>query len=105
VAHLVLAGNIATNKSGVGYRGYHAYRRGCTVRTIWGPVDVRRGRGVRFAWARSTEFKDFRCSSEKAAKGKLATIIDARVNDGYSQLGPGARIYRPSYAPLEHRRR
>jgi hypothetical protein len=105
MAYLILAGNIPTNKSGVGCRGYHAFRRGKTVRTIWGAVDVRRGRGVHFYWARTTAYKDFRCSSESAAKARLADIIAARERDGYSRLARGARIYRPSYALLGPRRR
>jgi hypothetical protein len=105
MAYFVMIGRIPTNKSGVGCRGYHAYRRGCVVRTIWGPIEVRRGREVKFAWTQSTEYKDFRCSSVKAAKSRLAAIVQAREREGYSNLGVGNRIHRPSYAPLGHRRR
>jgi hypothetical protein len=105
MAYLVLVGKIPTNKSGVGCRGYHAFRRGRVVRTVWGPIEVKRGRGVKFAWTQSTEYKDFRCASVTAAKARLAAIVQARQREGYSNLGRGNRIYRPSYAPLGHRRR
>lgn len=105
MAYLVLVGQIKTNKSGVGCRGYHAYRRGCVVRMTWAPVEVKRGRGVTFVWTRSTEYKDFHCTRVTAAKVRLASIVQGREREGYSDLGRGNRIHRPSYAPLGHRRR
>jgi hypothetical protein len=39
--YLVKIGAIQTNKSGVGSRGYHIYRRSQTLVTVWGRVEVR----------------------------------------------------------------
>jgi hypothetical protein len=52
MAYFVKIGAIPENKGGVGSRGYHAYRRGKRIITVWGGVEVRPSR--RFYWAYAT---------------------------------------------------
>ena len=93
MAYLVKIGAFPRNQSGVGARGYHIFRRGKQVYTVWGSVEVRPDR--RFYWARTTQHKSFRCSSPAAAIRKRRALIDSRVMErGYSLLPVGVRIFR-----------
>jgi hypothetical protein len=91
--YLVLIGHIPENKSGVGARGYHAFRRGTKVTAVWGPIDVVRTKSVRFEWNRTTMHREYSCRSMRAAVVKLHEILAAREHEGYHQLEPGSRIF------------
>ena len=102
--YLVQIGAIRRNKTGIGSRGYHVYRRGIRVRVVWGPVRTVRGRTVKFVWERTTMHKDYRCSSERAAIARLKDIVAARRSEGYSLLPVGARILRRAESTFSTRR-
>jgi hypothetical protein len=90
----------------LGSRGYHIYRRGRTVFTVWGGVIVKRGRKVRIEWARATENKRYVCSSERAAIAKYLALVAQRTGkEHYDRLPSGQKIIRTAQAPLGHRRR
>ena len=104
MAYFVKIGGFASNRSGVGSRGYHIYRRGNQVYTVWGPVEVRPGR--RFYWVQTTLHKVFRCSSPEAATRRKQQLIELRSGrKGYSRLGVGARIERHAKSTSSTRRR
>lgn len=96
MAYLTLVGNIPGNKGGIGARGYHVYRRGTSVHVVWGGIETRRGQMVSLAWARTTQYKIHRCRSIAAALALSKRLIWAQIEQGYSRLPPGTRIYRPS---------
>lgn len=103
MAYFVRVGGIPSNLSGVGARGYHIYRRGCYVFTVWGSVEVRPRR--QFFWAYTTQEKKFRCNSPEAAIRKRRALIEYRVERGYSRLPPGTRIRRHKRSASRTRRR
>ncbi len=102
--YFVQIGLIPENKTGVGSRGYHVYRRGTRVRVVWGPVGTVRGRTVKMVWERTTVHTDYRCRSERAAIAKLQDIVSSRIREGYSRLPVGARIMRRAKSALSTRR-
>jgi hypothetical protein len=94
MAYLVKIGAIHTNKSGVGSRGYHIYRRAQRIVTVWGRVEVK-PRGKRFYWASTTQHKELSCRSVTAAIERLKTLVEQRIQrEQYSLLPRGARIHR-----------
>jgi hypothetical protein len=101
--YFVKIGPMPRNKSGVGSRGFHIYRRGANVRCVWGAVEVRPGR--QFFWAHTTQHRIWRCASVAAAVRKTRLLSDERVRkDGYARLPVGARILRHSKSLLSTRR-
>jgi hypothetical protein len=102
--YLVQIGSIPENKTGVGSRGYHVYRRGTRVRVVWGPVGTMRGRSVKMVWERTTIHKDYRRSSERAAIALVKEIVAERLREGYSLLPVGARILRRAQSAFSTRR-
>ena len=84
--YLVKVGHFPENKSGVGSRGYHVYRRGTLVRVVWGPVKSNRKRTVSFEWERNTVHQDYRCGSVQKAIQKLQRILASRQKEGYSRI-------------------
>lgn len=102
--YFVKIGAIASNLSGVGSRGFHIYRRGCRVFTIWGSIEVRPGR--QFFWAYTTQYKSFRCASPAAAVTKWNALVEMRAERrGYSRLPVGTRIRRHSRSASNRRRK
>jgi hypothetical protein len=92
--YLVKIGAIRTNKSGVGSRGYHIYRRSHRVITVWGRVEVK-PRGKRFYWASTTQYKEVSYPSIPAALERMKALVDQRIQgEKYSLLPRGARIHR-----------
>jgi hypothetical protein len=103
MAYFVRIGAIPSNKSGVGARGVHIYRRGSTVYSVWGSVEVRPGR--RFYWAHTTQHKIFRCASPAAAIRKRQILIANRsTEDGYTRLPTAVRILRHAKSASSSRR-
>ena len=93
MAYLVRIGPHPSNIGGVQSRGHHVYRRGTTVYSVWGSVEVRPGR--KFYWCYRTQHKVFRHRSEKAALEKLRDILHEHVDlGGYSRLPAGVKIQR-----------
>ena len=93
MAYFVRIGAIPTNQSGVGARGFHIFRRGSHVYSVWGRIEVRPG--PRFYWAHTTTHKIYRCYSPAAAVRKRRALIHSRVAErGYSLLPTGVRILR-----------
>jgi len=104
MAYLVRVGAFPENISGVGSRGYHTYRRGCRVITIWGGVEVRPGR--KFYWSQTTQHKIYRKSSERGAVKCLGDILFRLIDgEGYSRLPAGAPIRRTAKSARSVRRR
>ena len=104
--YLTLVGHIATNVSGVGARGYHVFRRGTTVFSAWGPIEVLRGRTVSLRWARATPYKIYRFRSVAGAKEKVVALLrKIEVREKYKRLPQGAKIKRHAGAPLGKRHR
>ena len=93
--YFVRIGPIDTNRTGVGSRGYHIFRRGRKVVVQWGAIEVRPAR--RFYWI-FRERKIFPHPSTKSASVWLALEIRRRVvREKYLRLPPGQRIQlRPS---------
>jgi len=102
--YFTLVGNVASNKTGVGARGYHVYRRGTRVRVVWGPINTFRSRTVRLEWSRTTIYKDYHCRTLRAAVRKLRELIQARELEGYKRLPTGARLVRLAVASRSTRR-
>jgi hypothetical protein len=105
IPYLVQIGSVPENKTGVGSRGYHVYRRGTRVRVVWGPVCTLRGRSVKVVWERTTMHKDYRRSNERAATALVKDIVAERLREGYSLLPVGARIWRLAQSAFSTRRR
>lgn len=104
MAYFVKIGGIPSNVSGVGTRGFHIYRRGCDVFTVWGAVEVRPRR--RFFWAYTTTYKRFRRASPEAAIRKRRALVKFRAEQrGYSRLPPGTRIRRHAGSASNTRRK
>jgi hypothetical protein len=61
MAYLTRVGGIPTNRSGVGARGYHVYRRGTQVHVVYGRIGMEQGRTVGFSWARTTQRVVHKC--------------------------------------------
>lgn len=91
--YLTRVGHIPLNKTGVGARGYHVYRRGKSVRVIWGAIEVERRQTVRICWARATAQRDYRYRTESAAADALQQIVEEKELKGYVRLGVGAKIH------------
>jgi len=87
--YFVRIGPIVENKSGVGSRGYHMFRRGCQIVTRWGAVVVSPGR--RFSWSGKTVEKVYNRNSEADAKRDLVRMVEEREKE-YNRLPSGSRI-------------
>jgi hypothetical protein len=89
--YFVSIGAVEQNKSGVGSKGYHLFRRGRRITTRWGPVAVAPGR--KFYWCSSTREKRFLHRTEKSARLDMKERIRQRVElEGYSRLPTGVKI-------------
>ena len=88
--YFVRIGSIPTNLSGVGSRGYHAFRRGTTVFVLWGGVVV--GPGRTFHWAQVPQRLAYRKRTIESARRFLAGITEERLRNKYSPLPRGSRI-------------
>lgn len=103
--YFVRVGNFAENKGGLGARGYHVYRRGRKVITVWGAITVDRARQVRFTWARTTEHKVYTYRSVERAKAKWRALVSQRTErEGYERLKPGLKITRTKSSLRSHHR-
>jgi hypothetical protein len=103
--YFVRIGRISTNKSGVGSRGYHAYRRGMTVRVIFGPVRIDRSDQVRISWERTSFYVDYNFKSIPEAVAKMASVVKERIREKYQVLEDHVKIVRPARSPLKPLRR
>lgn len=104
MAYLVRIGAFPRNISGVGSRGYHAYRQDCRVVTIWGAIEVRRGR--KFYWAYTTQHKIYKLGSKSAAADRLRDILFRFTDgEGYSRLPAGVPIRRTNKSARSVRRK
>src|ERR1700730_5712205 len=104
MAYFVKIGAIPENKSGVGSRGYHAYRRGKRIIRIWGAVQVMPGR--RFYWAHiKQQKKTIPCVSVAAAIQSLADIADDLERKRYSRLPLCVHIQRSAKSSRSVKRR
>jgi hypothetical protein len=93
MSYLVKIGAIKENKSGVGSRGYHVYRRRRSVITVWGHIEVRPK--SRFYWAQTTQHQKKTFSSENRAMEHKRGVVDRLIdNEGYSKLPVGVVIRR-----------
>lgn len=93
MSYLVKIGAIKENKSGVGSRGYHVYRRGRLVITVWGHIEVRPK--SQFYWAQTTQHQKKKSSSVKAAIEYKREVVERLMdNEGYSKLPVGIFIRR-----------
>lgn len=86
--YFVSIGAIKSNKSGVGARGYHLFRRGRTIISRWGAVEVLPGRMFRWVWRRQ---KTYLMRSEIAAKSSYQRRLRER-SASYDRLPVGATI-------------
>ena len=94
-------GDIPTNKSGLGARGYQVYRRGTTVRVVFGPIRSTRRQMVSFEWERTSLFVDYPHKSIAEAIQKVEKIHAERERNKYLPLRPGDKIARPAGVPLK----
>lgn len=93
MAYFVRVGVISENKSGVGARGYQLYRRGSSVITRWGGVEVTTKRS--YFWAVTPQEKIYRCRTPELARLKCAELATRRVGEEkYQRLPSGAKIGR-----------
>lgn len=90
--YFVRIGPIPSNLSGVGARGYHAFRRGTTVVVEWGGVTVGPGRTRTFRWAQVPQRLAYRKRTIDAARRVLQTVQEERRRNKYSPLPRGSRI-------------
>lgn len=102
MAYFVKIGPIPSNLGGVGARGYHIYRRGNRVCTVWGAIEVRPGR--QFYWVHTTQEKSFRCSTPAAAERLRMELVAVRETD-YQRLPRGTYILRHRGSALSTVRR
>ena len=72
-------GDIASNKGGVGARGYHLFRRGSRVVAEYGPVEVYRSGPLGIYWAGSVVRMSREFRSEAKAHEVLAWLIAYRL--------------------------
>src|SRR6266446_1369434 len=86
--YFVRIGSIKSNKSGVGARGYHLFRRGRTIIARWGAVEVLPRRMFRWIWRRQ---KTFLMRSEATAKTSYERQLRER-SASYDRLPAGASI-------------
>jgi hypothetical protein len=104
MAYLVRIGAFPENVSGVGSRGYHAYRRRCPVITIWGGVEVRTLQ--KFYWVQTTQHKIYRRASERAAVKCLRDILlRMTTGEGYSRFPASVPIRRTAKSARSTRMR
>ncbi len=97
--YFVRIGKIATNKSGVGSRGWYARRRAKTIVVRWGSVDVvPAGSQLRFYWGpgwpqeRTYAFRSVQ-SAVAFARGKITQKLGpSKYDGGYDRLPPKQRI-------------
>jgi hypothetical protein len=94
MAYLIKAGHIPQNRSGVGARGYHVYRRGCHVHVVYGRIGTDQRRTVGFVWARTTQHKIHKCRTVGRAVAKRLQLVEEHLAEGYSRLPVGHRIHR-----------
>jgi len=88
VPYFVRVGAVEENVSGVGARGYHLFRRGRTVFTRWGAVEVLPGR--QFRWVYRQE-KRYTLRSETAARAEYQRRVAER-SVSYDRLPRGSSI-------------
>jgi hypothetical protein len=93
--YLIKIGPIKENKSGVGSRGYHVYRRGRTVVSEWGPVDVVRSGNRMFDWSFAPQPRVERYASVQIARDALNKHLARRERNGYSLLPARVKILAP----------
>jgi len=104
MAYLINIGVFPENTSGVGSRGYHVFRRGLIVVTVWGGIEV--GPGRKFYWTQTTTHKKYRHHSERAAIARLRGIVERlTLCNGYTRLPAGAPIRRTAKSARSVRRR
>ena len=96
--YLTRVGPNRGNEGGAESRGYRVFRRGVLVRSVWGPIEPIRGRGVSFVWSRRTLFKEFEEHSPADAAKRVQSIVRDREREGYQKLPPGCRIGPPELA-------
>jgi hypothetical protein len=91
MAYFVKIGAIVENKSGVGARGYHLFRRGKSIVARWGAIIVTKDR--KFYWSYAPQEEIYRYRSERAARDAIQQLKQQRVEqNGYSRLPAGAGI-------------
>ena len=90
--YFVRIGNIPSNLSGTGSRGYHLFRRGKEIVATWGPVEVLPGR--HFHWCAKTASRKYPQKSVVVAKAEMTEMIRKREKlERYSRLPAGQRIH------------
>ena len=88
--YFVKIGAVKQNKSGVGSKGYHHFRRGQCIITRWGAVDAVNSK---FYWRGSPTEKIYRHRSDKLAQLDLKERNWVREKiERYSRLPSGAKI-------------
>ncbi len=97
MAWFTLVGHIAGNKSGVGARGYHVFRRGTAVVCRFGKIEVTGGGASRFKWAHHVSERVYRCRTVKKAleHKKLleqGLMTPFATRDAYRRLPRGVRL-------------
>lgn len=105
MAYFCRVGPNSSNLSGVEARGYRIYRRGTTVRLVWGPIEIVRHRTLAFIWSSKTLYKDEDFGTVKSAQMMLRDRIADRERQGYFRLPPGCRITPMKFASGVIRRR
>jgi len=91
MTYFVKIGAIEENKSGVGSRGYHLFRRGSNVVARWGAIKVSQDR--KFYWCYVPQEETYTFRSEQAAREEIQQLAQHRVEQkGYSRLPAGAKI-------------
>lgn len=93
MAYFIKIGAIPSTYYGVGSRGYHIYRRGRKVVTVWGGVLVTANRQI--FWSRTTQHQVSKQSSVAKAEALRKDLCRQRENSArYSRLPPGTKIMR-----------
>lgn len=92
--YLVLIGDIPSNLSQVGARGYRVVRHGKRVDVEWGRIGVDPiGQAPTFYWARRRCYKSYRLRTEEAARRFAKAIVLEKIElKGYTVLKGGRRI-------------
>jgi hypothetical protein len=94
--YFVRIGRISANKSGVGSRGYHVFRKGTTVRVVFGPVRTERSNSVRIIWERTSYYVDYTFDTIPEAIAKMESVGKERIRGKYQLLEGRAKIERPA---------
>lgn len=87
-------GSIKKNKSRVGSRGYHIYRRKNIVVCRWGSISVRYGKKIVFMWTGEPAEKRYRYQSEEDAASNYEKKLKKMQlpHEGYNRLPKGNKI-------------